>query len=334
MSNQREKIEYLDSLFSTRLKYTREQLDERFKQKFGQSLKRVFFDYLNILKEGEHAPLKKQYDKTKFGKTLYFYDSEFSLTKNPLKSEDLQKVKEALTILKQVEGLPQIGDLTALIAMIEAQTNLKTVDNQPIVLLDHRPSSQGVRWIDKLCPFIEKQIVLEMVYRPFREDKSDHARLHGEKIYLHPYFLKESQRYWYLFGWNEQAKKIQNFELHRIVSIKAASGHVFRAAHMNLNTYFEDIYGVTRYEEHSVQLYRIRVSKTIAPYWKTRNLHTSQREVIEDEKGVIFEFKLRWNREWRNLILHYGKNVEVLEPIEFRMSIQQILKESLALYEK
>jgi predicted DNA-binding transcriptional regulator YafY len=333
MSNQREKIEYLDSLFSINRKYTRAELEERFEAKFNQPLKRVFFDYLKILKEEEKAPLKREHDKTKFGQTRYFYDAPFSLNKRLLKIEDVQKLKTALAILKQVEGFPQTGDFTALIATIESQTNLRTVDNQPIVLLDHRPSSQGIRWIDKLCQFIEKKVVLEIVYRPFREDKLDQARLQGEKVYLHPYFLKESQRYWYLFGWNEQNQKIENYELARIMSVKAASGYGFRPAQMDLSAYFDDIYGVTKFEKEEMQLYRLRVSKTIAPYWKTRCLHTSQKEVMEDEKGVIFEFKLRWNYEWQNLILHYGKNVEVLEPIGFRMSIQQILKESLALYE-
>jgi predicted DNA-binding transcriptional regulator YafY len=92
------------------------------------------------------------------------------------------------------------------------------------------------------------------------------------------------------------------------------------------------VIGVTKYEEQKPQLYRIRVSNKIAPYWKNRKLHTSQTCGAENEKGVIFEFKLRYNREWRNLILYYGRNVEVLEPIEFRNHIQQILKETLGLY--
>jgi hypothetical protein len=207
MSQKREKIEYLDALFSTRFKYTREQLDERFQLKFKQSLKRIFFNYIQILKE-EGAPLKTEYDKTKFGKTLYFYDEVFSLTKNPLKSEHLQKVKTALTILKQVEGLPQTDELTALIAMVESQTNLKTVDNQPIVLLDHRPSSDGIRWISKLYKWIEEKTVLELVYRPYPQDALDYERIQGKKVYFHPYFLKESQRYWYLFGLNQVTQTI------------------------------------------------------------------------------------------------------------------------------
>ncbi|MEY4937987.1 MAG: hypothetical protein RIS64_4346 [Bacteroidota bacterium] len=332
MSQKREKIEYLDALFSTRFKYTREQLDERFQLKFKQSLKRIFFNYIQILKE-EGAPLKTEYDKTKFGKTLYFYDEVFSLTKNPLKSEHLQKVKTALTILKQVEGLPQTDELTALIAMVESQTNLKTVDNQPIVLLDHRPSSDGIRWISKLYKWIEEKTVLELVYRPYPQDALDYERIQGKKVYFHPYFLKESQRYWYLFGLNQVTQTIQNYELDRIVSVKAASGFVFCPARFPFKTYFDDVIGVTKFGNYELQLYRIRVSKAIAPYWKSRKLHASQTWGEEAENGVIFEFKLRWNYEWQNLILHYGKNVEVLEPIAFRMSIQQILKDTLALYE-
>jgi predicted DNA-binding transcriptional regulator YafY len=332
MSSKRQKIEYLDSLFTTLRKYTREELETRFEAKFHCPMKRVFFNYLKILKDEDKAPLVRAYDKTKFGKTLYFYDAPFSLTKNPIKPKDIETLKAASDILKQVEGLSQTGDLMAFISMIESQTKLKSIDNQPIVLLDHRPSSLGIRWTDLLYQYIKKQVVLEIAYRPFPTDTLDNTRIPHKKIYLHPYFLKESQRYWYLFGWNETAKAIQNFELDRIKSVKEASGHLFRPHQLNLNTYFDDIMGVTKFEDKELQLYRIRVSKIIAPYWKTRRLHISQKEVMEDEKGIIFEFKLRYNYEWRNLILHYGKNVEILEPFDFRQEIQQILIETLSLY--
>jgi predicted DNA-binding transcriptional regulator YafY len=157
-------------------------------------------------------------------------------------------------------------------------------------------------------------------------------RIQDKTIYLHPYFLKEWQRYWYIFGWNDAEKKIRNYELDRIVSVKKASGYLFRPPEMNFNTYFDDIVGVTRIDNQPLQLYRIQVSKEIAPYWQNRPLHLSQTRVAETTEGVIFEFKLRWNYEWQNLILYYGRNVVVLEPIEFRNNIQQILKETLALY--
>jgi predicted DNA-binding transcriptional regulator YafY len=67
-------------------------------------------------------------------------------------------------------------------------------------------------------------------------------------------------------------------------------------------------------------------------YWEHRPLHHSQKCMEETEDYSIFELQLRWNYEWQNLILNYGKNIEILEPSAFRQQIQQILQESLNRY--
>jgi predicted DNA-binding transcriptional regulator YafY len=175
----------------------------------------------------------------------------------------------------------------------------------------------------------QKRRVFEIIQlRHLSEDKP------ALKIQVHPYFLKEYERYWHLFAWNDEKQCIENYPLDRIQHIKVATGVVFRKPTIEPSTYFEDIIGVTRFENSGVETYRIWVNPIIAAYWRNRKLHASQVEKENVNNGFVFEFKLRWNFEWQNKILYYGKNVEVLEPIKFRNDIQTILKQALTLYEE
>jgi predicted DNA-binding transcriptional regulator YafY len=327
MYNYQAKLEFIDNLLSGRLSYSRKAISTRFEVHFGQPLvERTFFEYLKKLKR-EAAPIQKK----RLGKeTLYEYSRDFSLTKNPLKSKDAQKLKQILKVLNQMKGLPQIEDLRAIVMTLEQQTNLKSGDTQQILFLDHKPMSKRTDLLEPLLQHIEKKEVIEILYRPFylSDDKP------ALKIYLHPYFLKEYERYWHLFGLNDTTKTIQNFPIDRIQNVSIPNGRLFVNPKVDTTNYFEHMIGVTGYDNSQIEVYKIRVHSAIAGHWKNRPLHGSQIPIQEEAKHTIFEFKLRWNYEWQNKILHYGKNVEVLEPIAFRKSIQTILKEALSLYDE
>jgi predicted DNA-binding transcriptional regulator YafY len=330
MKDKRAKILFINDLLSTRLQWSRAEIARRFEDKFEHELKeRSFYEYINVL-EDEGAPILK----TMVGKEAFYkYDRAFSLTKNPLKSKDAQKLHQILKLLNQMKGLPQIEDLRAIVLTLEQQANLKSGEAQQTIFLDHRPMSSGFEWLQPLHESIEKKTVLKIDYQPFAMPDGSPVPPDFHVI-LHPYFLKEYQRYWHLFGMNEATKTVQNFALDRIKKVEIVKNTLFQKPKVEPSTYFDPIMGVTRFETSPLETYVIRTNATIARYWKNRNLHASQTIKSELEKDTIFEFKLRWNFEWQNTILYYGKNVEVLAPIAFRKSIQTILKEALALYDE
>jgi predicted DNA-binding transcriptional regulator YafY len=329
MKDKRAKIFFINDMLSTGLLLSRAEISRRFEDKFEYPLlERTFYEYINAL-EDEEAPIQKK----KVGKeTFYQYDRDFSLTKNPLKTKDAQKLQQILKLLDQMKGLPQIEDLRAIVKTLEQKANLKAGETQQTILLDHRPMSSGFEWLQILQAHIEQKKVLEIHYQPF-------AMPNGEpvppdfKVVLHPYFLKEYQRYWHLFGWNEATKTVQNYALDRVTKVEIVPNAFFKKPLVEPANYFDDIIGVTRFEQSPLETYVIRAHKDIARYWKNRKLHASQKVTAELENHTIFEFKLRWNFEWQNLILYYGKHVTVLEPMKFRQEIQTILKEALGSYE-
>ncbi len=343
MTDKRTKIEFFDTLFATRRHYTQEEIIQRFEEQFNKSLsQRSFFNYIKELRTSE-APLEIRTEKTDFGtKTYYFYEERFSLEGKIFNRYDATKIKAALAVLQQFEHLPQMQDLSEIVLKLEQQTDLAETQ-VPTLLFDHRPNSNGVRWLRILHNHIVQNAVLKLRYEPFVDDADDLSRWQetGFDIVVHPYFLKESKKSWHLFGFNQTKNKIENYALDRIQHVEVMPNVFFKPnTQINPQDYFKDIVGVTKFEEHPCVTYLIRVNSVIAPHWLHRPLHTSQKLLEQTppdsigscDKYSVFSFDLRWNYEWQNLILSYSAHVEVLQPLWFREAIKEILSEACLAY--
>jgi predicted DNA-binding transcriptional regulator YafY len=137
-----------------------------------------------------------------------------------------------------------------------------------------------------------------------------------------------------VFGYNQAKKQIENYALDRIQNIEKASHFFFKPNDViDIPTYFDDIVGVTKYAEQPLDIFIIKVNLIIAPYWVNRPLHASQRLIEQTPQYYLFSFDLRWNYEWQSLILSYGANVEVIQPLWLRENIKNIYLDVCALYQ-
>ena len=74
---------------------------------------------------------------------------------------------------------------------------------------------------------------------------------------------------------------------------------------------------------------QLQFSEHRFPYVMTKALHPSQRVVDVDNR--IVEINVIPNNELEALILSFGRDVEVISPVEYRQQIQAVIRES---YEK
>ncbi len=80
---------------------------------------------------------------------------------------------------------------------------------------------------------------------------------------------------------------------------------------VDFDEYFEDIIGVTNNIENKLVSVRIELSDHIIPYIKSKPIHGSQK-IAENR----LQIKVKLNYELESLILSYGENMKVIEPIE------------------
>lgn len=207
----------------------------------------------------------------------------------------------------------------------------------------------GKEHLGRLFSAITSKDVLKIEYRPF-SNKPDMDQGDIELI-VYPYLLKEYNDRWFLFCTPNKGKEgsydpnyILNLALDRMVTITVDKRHKFKECRVDLESRFDDIVGVTYYEDREIQTIEFGISSYRYPYITTKPIHPYQKELgVERQKElhelypeledfVFFSLELIPNQELLSILLSFGKDIVVLHP-EIRNKIQENLHKQLRLYE-
>ncbi len=135
-----------------------------------------------------------------------------------------------------------------------------------------------------------------------------------------------------MFGQDKRFETLTNLALDRIENIEETDQQ-YIDSEIDFNEYFEDIIGVS-VNEKVVEQVILKVSNNSINYIKTKPLHGSQKVKEEKENYTIVELELIPNYELEALILSFGENIEILEPIELRERIKNRINSMLNNYVK
>jgi len=247
-------------------------------------------------------------------KRVYRYaDINFSISNQPLNEADANHLKSALLTLSRFKGLPQFDWVDELSIRLEDSFSL-TKETKDIISFEENEFLKGKEHITQLYNAIHYKKVLKITYKNF---KSEELQI----FVLHPYYLKQYNNRWFLFGKDDRFSTLTNLALDRIEKIEETSQQ-YLETNIDFNEYFEDIIGVSVNEE-SVEKIILKISNNSINYIKTKPLHGSQKIKEENINFVIVELELISNYELESLILSYGENIEVLEPIILRNSLKE-----------
>ncbi|WP_221391600.1 YafY family protein [Dyadobacter sp. NIV53] len=265
--------------------------------------------------EGWEIPL----DRLKDGKRKYFRysDIHFSIDKQPLNQAELEQIKSAMHILSRFQGMPQFEWVHELSPKLE-QAFLLEKNTETIISFDNNRYLTGIEYLGRLFHDILYKRPLSIQYQPYKLDKLT-------EYVIHPYYLKQYNNRWFLFGLHNDYKKITNLALDRIAGISQIEIPFIPNTICDFNEYFEDIIGVTKYEHVEVQKIILAFDKQIAPYILSKPLHESQKLVSHDEE-LIISIEVIPNYELESMILSFGDRVRVLAPEGFRNVIAERLK--------
>lgn len=245
---------------------------------------------------------------------------DFSIFKRGLSEEDLAQLKETILMLQRFKGMPNFDWMSELVVKMEDRLDLRGA-SQSVVGYEENTSYTGLDWFQDLFEYIINKSVIKITYTTFNDVTFS--------IIIHPYYLKEHNNRWFLFGLNDETKSIHRYPipLDRIAGIEQV--HItYIPSDIDFERYFADIIGVSIYSEKKETI-RLKFSRHRFPYVMTKGLHPSQR-IIDFEAGII-EIDVIPNRELDALIMSYGRDIEVLSPESYRDRIQEIIKDC---YEK
>ncbi len=269
-------------------------------------------------------------EKIKDGKFVYYTysDKNYSIFKNSLSEDKVEKIKEAIRLLETFKGSPQLNWIYETITHLKNDLKIQSNHQMPFVEFQENPYLQGLEYLETFYDAILYKKVLEIEYKPFQQEK--------QVFEIHPYYLKQYNQRWYLIGYNkEKGKSTWLLAVDRVLDVREKKGVEYIENNLDLEEYFDDVIGVTKPDDAKVSEIVLYVHGLTAHYVKTKPLHGSQRAkwIVENE---LLEVKLNViiNYELISQILSFGENVEVKAPQDLRNVILSHVRKMLEYYQE
>jgi hypothetical protein len=246
--------------------------------------RRQIFEDIKFMEseQGWSVPLERLKD----GKQVYYRYSDKSFTR--------------------FKGMPQFEWMEEMHVRLESIFNFKSNTNV-IVGFEQNQYLKGLNHFSELFHAIQYKKVLSIQYRGFKQTKPS-------QVNFHPYYLKQYNSRWFLFGYNEKYDNISNLALDRIINFKPINKKYQDNKTINFEEYFEDVVGVTVSNRASVDKVHLEIAPSLWPYIESKPIHGSQRVVSKKGGEVVIELTVQLNYELVTTLFAYGEGVKVLQP--------------------
>lgn len=257
---------------------------------------------------------------------LRYRDPTYSIFKKELSDDEIYLLREALSLLGQFNGLPNLEALERL----RIGLSIKKTE-QSIISFTKNPLGDSTL-LGELFTAISNKQVVDIDYVKFGPDNSPHS------CRLHPYLLKEYNRRWFLIAAAFSDSKLLTFALDRIkkVTPQPALGYIPYAG--DIHERFEDIIGVTLFENEPMSHIVFWADDIEKDYIITKPLHGSQKH-YKDAKdkefraaypslvgGAFFSIDCIRNYELIRELCAYGDGLIVLTPQKIREEVASRVK--------
>lgn len=258
---------------------------------------------------------------------FYTYeDSTYSITNSPINNADMAKMKEIVSVLKQLNGFSYFDEMSDLIAKLENNVNKKEKNSRDCIQFEDNKNLKGIEHINPLYQAILSKTPLLIEYKSFRA-------LQANKEIYYPYLLKEYRNRWFLVTKPKKNNFIRTLALDRIIEFHSLAKELYvEHTGVSWERYFSDTIGVTKSERDRAFKVVLQFDKDNAPYVLTKPLHHSQQLLSDTEDGIIIRIDVVLNFELEKEILAFGECVKVLSPRNLKARIERRLTKACQQY--
>ena len=258
------------------------------------------------------------------GKKCYYRysDPQFSIYDNELSVDEIMKLQATIDMLSRFRGIATNVWLEEVISNLECRFGLKS-NAEHTVSFEQNEQLKGIEHLADIIDATVNHQTLEIVYLTFR----------GKEIQMtiHPYYVKQYNDRWFLYGLNDERNEISNLALDRIQNYKKSEKTFKKNEQVDFSTYFDDVMGATiPSEDVKKESIGLRFSANRFPYVISKPLHKSQKVV--DESNCVVEIQVRPTRELDQHLFSFIPDVEVLYPEWYRQRIKEKIEENLKKY--
>ena len=189
-------------------------VNDKLMERYGKTVsKKTVQDALKYMKE--ELPKPAPIEKRKEGAITYFYysDPDYSIKNLPVDAEEIDFLKDAIHILRQVNDFKILNEVDAIINKLHNTVNTNVEGGSTIVQLEKHTTALGTGYIDKIFDAIKGKTALRITYQSFKA-------LVPEQCVFHPYLLKEYRNRWFVIGRKENTASVTILALDRIREVK------------------------------------------------------------------------------------------------------------------
>lgn len=317
------RYQILDQCFSNKhRRFNIDDLVDFVSEKLGYniSLRQIREDIANLRLSPYHAPIRaQQYD----GKKCYYHysDPDYSIFNNELTTEEVANLRSTIDMLSRYRGIPTNAWLEEVISNLEYRFGVKA-NSENLIAFEQNDMLKGLEHLAGIIDATINHQTLEIAYQSYWGEKRN--------IVVYPYYVKQYNGRWFLFGLNDEKGRIESYALDRIESYASGTKPFVENATTDFASYFDDVIGVSvPYGDVATEEVVLRFSPQRFPYVLSKPIHSSQR-VLSEPNTVSIHVKP--NRELSQQILSFIPDVEVLSPEWLRNEIRDKLKDNLQKY--
>lgn len=262
-------------------------------------------------------------------KKFYTYeDPDYSITNSPLSETDIERMSEAVAVLKQLSGFAQFAEMDALISRLEDRVSVTRHSSSPVIFFERNDNLRGLNLISSLYQHIIDKRTLKIGYLPFTARQP-------RNLTVSPYILKEYRNRWFLLCKVKGVNALRIMALDRIESVEKAYGEPFETLPgFHPETFFNDVIGVTKSLQDKPSEIIFTVKGDQSQYVLTKPLHSSQRvlERHKKDRSITFAMNVVINYELERVLLGYGDYIKVLQPPSLAQRLQEIHRQAAEQY--
>lgn len=318
------RYQILDQCFSNKYrKFSFDDLVNFVSEKLGYNIspRQIRDDIANLRIGPYYAPIKA----TRFDGKKCFYrytDSDFSIFKNELTTEEVTNLRSTIEMLNRYRGIPANAWLEEVISNLEYRFGVKA-NSENLISFEQNDMLKGLEHLSGLIDATINHQTIELSYQSYGKDK--------RQILVYPYYIKQYNGRWFLFGMNDAKKRIESYALDRIEEYHLSDKTFIKNDSVDFSTFFNDVIGVSvPYDDNVVtEEIVLRFSEKRFPYVVSKPIHHTQK--AKDEPCTI-SIKVKPNRELYQQIFSFIPDVEVIAPEWFRNEIREKIQENLRNY--
>ncbi|WP_214225843.1 WYL domain-containing protein [Pedobacter sp. B4-66] len=287
--------------------------------------RRQILDDINFMESSEGWNINLARYRT--GKRVYYRynDVSYSINNFPFGNLNILELQKAVEILSSINGISLVERLQSISPHIDSKFN-QILTQGNLISFDDNPYLVGREKMEELYQSIVDKHVLAVTYNDFKSNSP-------YVFTFHPYHLKQYNNRWFVFGLNPVVNKSDwNLAVDRIISISRIDDCFVPNEEINWKEYFEDIVGVTKYDDANIEKITLTFFGETCKYVVTKPLHGSQKSKWINDNELEIRLELIINTELERIILSYGSNVRVDFPESLSKKIKQTISDALENY--